>query len=193
MPMAWRNGDFSSLLESHRDNRRQNHPALQPLFAEHHHRPARSLPQQYHSHQPAESGGGEADEQLHLSRAADQPVHHSQLQLFERQLYQLDQGDIKLDWRPEDKDYFSARYSHGRQDNPGVNSFPLLYNSFNTSPFQNGVINWTRTISPKLVNELRVGVNNVLLDNGGADKASATWRQRRASPTPAPGCWLGAQ
>ena len=25
-----------------------------------------------------------------------------------------DQGDIKLDWRPNDKDYFSARYSHGR-------------------------------------------------------------------------------
>jgi hypothetical protein len=81
-----------------------------------------------------------------------------------------DQGDVKLDYKPNDKDYFSSRYSHGRQDNPGVNSFPLFYNSFNTSPFQNGVINWTRTISPTLVNEARVGVNNVMLVNGGADK-----------------------
>ncbi len=62
------------------------------------------------------------------------------------------------------------RLSKARQDNPGLNTFPLLYNTFNTSPFQNGVINWTRTISPHIVNEARVGVNNVMLDNGGADK-----------------------
>ena len=47
---------------------------------------------------------------------------------------------------------------------------PFLYNSFNIAPFQNGVINWTRTISPTLVNEARVGVNNIMLNNGGEDK-----------------------
>jgi hypothetical protein len=81
-----------------------------------------------------------------------------------------DQGDFKLDWRPTDHDYFSGRYSNGRQDRPGVNTFPLLYNSFNIAPFQNGVLNYTRTLSPNLVNELRFGVNNIMLDNGGADK-----------------------
>jgi len=81
-----------------------------------------------------------------------------------------DQGDLKLDWRPEAQDYFSFRYSKGRQDTPGVNTFPLFYNSFNTSPFQNGVINWTRTFGSRVVNEFRAGVNNVMLDNGGADK-----------------------
>jgi Carboxypeptidase regulatory-like domain/TonB dependent receptor/TonB-dependent Receptor Plug Domain len=81
-----------------------------------------------------------------------------------------DQGDFKLDWRPEEKDYFTSRYSKGRQDNPGINTMPLFYNSFNVSPFQNGVINWTRTFSPRVVNEFRFGVNNVLLYNGGADK-----------------------
>jgi hypothetical protein len=81
-----------------------------------------------------------------------------------------DQGDAKLDWKPTDKDYASFRYSHGRQDNPGVNTFPLFYNSFSLSPFQNEVINWTRTISPRMVNEARVGVNNLLNYNGGADK-----------------------
>ncbi len=81
-----------------------------------------------------------------------------------------DQGDFKLDFKASDKDDLTARYSNGRQDTPGVNTAPYLYNSFNIAPFQNGVINWTRTISPSLVNEARVGVNNLMLDNGGEDK-----------------------
>jgi hypothetical protein len=81
-----------------------------------------------------------------------------------------DQGDFKLDYKASDKDDLSARYSNGRQDTPGVNTAPYLYNSFNIAPFQNGVINWTRTISPRLVNEARVGVNNLMLNNGGEDK-----------------------
>ncbi len=81
-----------------------------------------------------------------------------------------DQGDFKLDYKPSDKDDLSARYSNGRQDTPGVNTAPFLYNSFNIAPFQNGVINWTRTITPRVVNEARVGVNNLMLNNGGEDK-----------------------
>ncbi|HVW85383.1 MAG TPA: carboxypeptidase regulatory-like domain-containing protein, partial [Bryobacteraceae bacterium] len=98
-----------------------------------------------------------------------------------------DQGDIKVDYRPSDKDYFSARYSKGRQDNPGVNTFPLFYNTFNTSPFQNGVLDWTRTISPTIVNELRVGVNNTLLDNGGADKGLGNIAQNAGILNAGPG------
>src|SRR5579884_1833599 len=89
-----------------------------------------------------------------------------------------DQGDMKLDWRPEEKDYFTARISKGRQDNPGLNNMPIFYGSFNTSPFQNGVINWTRTISPRMVNEIRFGVNNVMLDNGGADEGLGNLAQQ---------------
>src|SRR5262249_54094099 len=76
-----------------------------------------------------------------------------------------DQGDVKIDWKPSVKDYVSVRYSNGRQDQPGVNTAPFLYNSFNIAPFQNGVINWTRTITPRLVNEARAGVNDVMLNN----------------------------
>lgn len=82
----------------------------------------------------------------------------------------MDQGDLKFDYRPEDKDYFNFRFSDGRQDAPGLNTFPLFYNSFNTSPFKNGVINWTRTVRSNLINEARFGVNYILLNNGGADK-----------------------
>jgi hypothetical protein len=81
-----------------------------------------------------------------------------------------DQGDFKLDWKIDAKDDFSGRYSNGRQDTPGVNTFPLTYNTFNIAPFQNGVVDWTRTFSPSVVNEARVGVNNIMLNNGGADK-----------------------
>ncbi len=98
-----------------------------------------------------------------------------------------DQGDAKGDWRPNDKDYFSFRYSHGRQDNPGLNTFPLFYNSFSKSPFQNEVINWTRTISPRMVNELRLGVNNVMLDTGGADKGLGNIAQSAGIGNPGAG------
>ncbi len=81
-----------------------------------------------------------------------------------------DQGDFKLDYKPTANDSFTARYSNGRQDTPGVNTAPFLYNSFNIAPFQNGVVNWTRTINPRVVNEARVGVNNLMLNNGGEDK-----------------------
>ncbi|HVT92626.1 MAG TPA: carboxypeptidase regulatory-like domain-containing protein [Bryobacteraceae bacterium] len=81
-----------------------------------------------------------------------------------------DQGDAKLDWRPNEKDYYTFRYSKARQDQPAINSFPLFYNTFNTAPFQNGVLNWTRTITPTIVNEARFGINRIVLNNGGADK-----------------------
>jgi len=93
------------------------------------------------------------------------------------QLY-TDQGDVKGDWRPNDKDYFTVRVSKGRQENPGLNSMPIFYGSFNHSPFENGVANWTRTINPRMVNELRVGVNYVLLNNGGQDEGLGNLAQQ---------------
>ena len=98
-----------------------------------------------------------------------------------------DQGDIKLDYKASQKDDLSARYSNGRQDTPGVNTAPYLYNSFNIAPFQNGVINWTRTISPRLVNEARVGVNNLMLNNGGEDKGAGDIASKLGMQNSGPG------
>ncbi len=81
-----------------------------------------------------------------------------------------DQYDAKVDAKMTEKDDFSARYSWGRQGLPGQNSFPLFFNSFNDSPFRAGVVNWTRTFSPNVVNEVRAGVNRIVLHNGGLDK-----------------------
>jgi hypothetical protein len=54
-----------------------------------------------------------------------------------------DQGDIKVDWKIDTKDDFTGRYSNGRQDNPTLHSFPLVYDGFALAPFFNGVLNWT--------------------------------------------------
>ncbi len=79
-----------------------------------------------------------------------------------------DQGDVKIDYNISDKDRFFGRFSESRIDNPGIQAMPLYYNSYNTSPTHTGVIDWTRTVSPSLVNEARFGVNYVYLSNGAA-------------------------
>jgi len=79
-----------------------------------------------------------------------------------------DQGDVKIDWNLSDKDRFYGRYSESRYDNPVTNTYPLIYNSFSTTPTHTGVVDWTRTISPSLVNEARFGVNYVFNNNGAA-------------------------
>ncbi len=169
MPLAWRNGDFSSLLDPTQTNGK--------------------VIQLYNPYQVDANGirspfPGNIIPQSLLSPAAVKLLNNlslypaPQLNTFTTSNYHYgaasyintDQGDAKIDWRPSEKDYVMVRYSHGRQDQPGVNTFPLFYNNFNVSPFQNGVVAWTRTFSPTLVNELRAGVNNVMLDNGGADK-----------------------
>ena len=79
-----------------------------------------------------------------------------------------DQGDVKVDWNKSDKDHVSGRYSQSFLNNPSTNSLPLDYNSFNQAPTYGGVLDYTRTITPSLVNDARVGVNYVRVNNGAA-------------------------
>ncbi len=171
MPTAWRNGDFSSLLDP---TTTSNGKAVQ-----------------LYNPKSLNTATGQRDPFPNnvipvglLSPAAVKLLNNAslypapQINTIKSSNYfygsssqlNMDQGDLKFDYRPEDKDYFSFRFSDGRQDVPSINTFPLFYNSFNTSPFKNGVINWTRTVRPNLINEARFGVNYILLNNGGADK-----------------------
>ncbi len=79
-----------------------------------------------------------------------------------------DQGDAKVDWALSDKDHLFGRYSQSVLDNPTTNSQTLVYNSVQNYPVHNGVLDYTRTISPSLVNDARVGVNYILIVNGNA-------------------------
>ena len=88
-----------------------------------------------------------------------------------------DQGDVKIDYNISDKDRVYGRYSQSFYDNPVNNTFPLLYNAFTNIPTHTGVLDWTRTISPSLVNEARFGVNYVLNDNGAATNSLKDFAQ----------------
>ena len=71
------------------------------------------------------------------------------------------QGDVKVDWAPSDKDRFFARYSQQHIVNPIVNSEVFQYsgNGSNLFPLQQAVLNYTRTLKPTLVNDFRLGMN----------------------------------
>ena len=71
------------------------------------------------------------------------------------------QGDIKIDWAPTEKDHLFARYSQQHVDNPIVNSEVFQYsgNGSNIFPLQQAVLDYTRTISARMVNDARIGMN----------------------------------
>jgi hypothetical protein len=93
-----------------------------------------------------------------------------------------DQGDAKVDWNISDKDRMFARYSQSFIDNPSTNNLPLQYNSFNNYPAHNGVLDWTRTISPTVVNDARFGVNYVFINNGAASNGLDNFAQTIGLP-----------
>ena len=70
-----------------------------------------------------------------------------------------DQGDAKVDYNISDKDHLFVRYSQQYVINPTTNTQALVYDTVNKFPLWSGVVDYTRTISPTLVNEARFGVN----------------------------------
>jgi len=80
-----------------------------------------------------------------------------------------DQGDARVDWSASDKDRVFARYSQSMTSNPSTNNVPIFYNSFANYPTKNGVLDWVHTVSPSIVNDARIGVNYVYINNGAAE------------------------
>ena len=81
----------------------------------------------------------------------------------------VDQGDVRIDYKIAPNDRLYGRISEGSQDNPVINSFRLLFDTFNQARLENGVINWTHNFSPNVLNEAGVGANYVRVTNGGSD------------------------
>jgi hypothetical protein len=67
------------------------------------------------------------------------------------------QGDAKIDWQASDKDHVMGRYSQQYVINNTTNSLALIPSLTREYPLKNFVADYTRTISPTLVNEARVG------------------------------------
>ena len=79
----------------------------------------------------------------------------------------VNQGDLKVDYNLSEKDHFSGRYSREEQVNNPVNSLALVPVNVGTAIMFNGVLDWTHSFNPRLLNDFRFGVNWVqLLSNG---------------------------
>jgi hypothetical protein len=80
----------------------------------------------------------------------------------------VDQGDLKIDYTVDAKDNISYRFTRAYQNNPSDNSVAVLSNSYSTTPIYNTVGDWTRTLSPSLLNDLRFGWSHVTLNSGNS-------------------------
>ncbi len=73
------------------------------------------------------------------------------------------QFDVKIDAKLSDNDNFIGRYSFGNFNSKGtVGGLPTDLTGSQFSRPQNIALNWTRTLSPTIVNEARVGFNRAV-------------------------------
>ena len=86
----------------------------------------------------------------------------------QRILNNADQGDVKIDWTPNEKDRIYGRYSQQSVRNPTTETYVLANNGITdfNYPLKNGVLGWTRTIDPTLINDLRVGFSYFPVSQG---------------------------
>ena len=82
--------------------------------------------------------------------------------------FNVDQGDLKIDFKASQRDNISYRFTRAYQNNPSTNSQVLLSNGYSSTPIYNMVGDWTRTIGTNLVNDARVGWSHITLNSGNA-------------------------
>ena len=80
----------------------------------------------------------------------------------------VDQGDLKVDFRATQKDSIFYRFTREYQNNPTNNSQVLLSNSYSQTPIINTVGDWSRTIGNNLVNDARFGWSHVTVNTGNS-------------------------
>jgi hypothetical protein len=82
--------------------------------------------------------------------------------------YNNNQGDIRIDYRIDDKDSVNGRFTRALQVDPTTNNQPLFGNGLNTAPIWSTVGDWTRSISPTVVNDMRFGWNHIVVNTGSS-------------------------
>jgi hypothetical protein len=92
----------------------------------------------------------------------------NQLLYTQRVVNNDDQGDVKIDWTPSEKDRISGRYSQQSVRNPTTETFLLANNGItdNQYPMRNGVVDWTRTLNSTMLNDLRMGLSYFPVNQG---------------------------
>ena len=72
------------------------------------------------------------------------------------------QGDVKIDFAATQKDQVYGRLSIGQREAPLIDAMRVNPTQPVVTPTRSAVINWTRTFSPRILNEARVGFNRLL-------------------------------
>ena len=92
-----------------------------------------------------------------------------------------DQGDVKIDYVPSNKDRISGRWSQASDRTPTFSGCPICSGFYlgpgsasegATEPIRNSVVNWTHAITPNLLNEARIGFNALRFDQTIVPSAS---------------------
>jgi hypothetical protein len=90
----------------------------------------------------------------------------SNLTYITNSMQNVDQGDIKVDYKASNKDNISGRFTRAFQNNPSANSYALVGDGFSTTPIYNTVGDWSRVIGANLVNDARFGWSHITLNSG---------------------------
>lgn len=82
------------------------------------------------------------------------------------------QADARADYRLSDSDNLTGRWSIGRYESGGSQeALPTTLSSVTTGPTMSAMLGWTRTISPRIVNEARVGFSRIGINDGIRDSS----------------------
>lgn len=110
------------------------------------------------------------------------PVNANSVNNFYATTYNIfnnDQGDLKIDYDLSDKDRIFGRWSEMHLSEPVTSTWALANTGANSTdePAKNFVLNWDHTFSPSLMNEVRlgfnwVGFNQINSDNGVGNLAA---------------------
>ena len=113
---------------------------------------------------------------------------------YNKSAYVNNQGDIRVDYVPSQKDNLNARFTHGGSyDLPIVAILSFQFPSGSDYPFWNGVLNEVHTFTPNLQNEIRGGytrvrnLSGVPVDSTGNFPAGSDTKVGYPYPSPYPG------
>jgi hypothetical protein len=76
------------------------------------------------------------------------------------------QGDVKIDWTPNDTDKINGFYSQGTGSDFTTALVPVFFPNHNSYPTKIAGLSWIRTFSPTIINEARFGFTRVRWNNG---------------------------
>lgn len=89
-----------------------------------------------------------------------------------KSLQRNDQGDLKVDWKLTEQDSLFGRVSIGEaNDGQSKPILPVVFPTVNDFPFKSVVLNYTRTITPYVVNEARAGFTRIAYNSYNANPA----------------------